>query len=121
MRSYTDTEIANVQNYLMLKGHACPHVDLKNGSVHYMDSTGGHHRFVRSVTIDSVLEEIRTLKRVPLEHYTDKSIFTAGSMRYVVGIYQVMETNNKLFYTEDLSIELKSFFNTPQTKEEDIG
>lgn len=120
MRKYSDVDIANVQNYLMLKGHACPHVDLKNGSIHYLDSTGGHHRFVRSIKIDAVLEEIRTLKRVPIEHYSDKSIFSAGSMRYVVGIYQVMEAHDKLFYAEDLSIELKTIFNVSQ-KEEDIG
>ena len=108
MREYTETEIANVQNYLMLKGHACPNI--KGDMVHYLDSTGGHHRVVRSVKIDSILEEIRTLKRVPLEYYTDKSVFSAGSMRFAVGPYQVMEHGDKLLYTEDLSIELKGLF-----------
>lgn len=115
-KEYTELEKANVQNYLMLKGHACPHID--GDTVHYLDSTGGHHRFVRSIKIDAILEEIRTLRRVPLEHYTDKSIFSAGSMRYVVGIYQVMEHKDKLFYSEDLSIELKGIFNsTPNTED----
>lgn len=110
MRTYTDQEIANVQNYLMLQGHACPCID--GESVHYLDRTKGYHRVVRTLTIASILEEIRTLKVVPVEHYVDKSAFVNSSSRYAVGNYQVMEVKGKLLYREDLSVRLKGLFET---------
>lgn len=108
MKKYTEVEKANVQNFLFLKGHACPIID--GDKVHYLDRTGGHHRVVRTLQIDSILEEIRVLKRVPLEHYSEKAQYAAGAPRFGIGYYQVFEYRNKLLYVEDLKIEFRSLY-----------
>lgn len=108
MKKYSETELSNVQTYLLLKGHACPSID--GEVVHYLDRTKGYHRVVRTLTIASVLEEIRTLKVVPVEHYVDKSAFVNSSSRYAIGEYQAMEIKGKLIYREDLSIRMKGLF-----------
>ncbi len=110
MRKYSEVELSNVQTYLLLQGHACPCID--GEMVHYLDRTRGYHRVVRSITISSVLEEIRTLKVVPVEHYVDKSAFVNSSSRYAIGEYQAMEINGKLVYREDLSMRMKGLFET---------
>jgi hypothetical protein len=105
---YTEVAIANVQNYLLYKGHARP--TISDDTVHFIDQTKGNLRFVRSVKIDTILEEMRTLKRVPLEAYTDKAAFTAGSMRFGINIYQVMEIGERLAYREDIPLNLRGKF-----------
>jgi hypothetical protein len=106
-RKYSSTELANVQNYLMYKGHACPCID--GDTVHYLDRTAGFHRVVRSLKIDAVLEEIRGLKTVPVEEYTE---FQSGSTRYGVGHYQVVEIGFRIMYIEDLKIALRGLFDS---------
>jgi hypothetical protein len=107
-REYSDTDLANVQNYLMWKGHACP--TIVNDEVHFIDQTKGRHRFGQKCKIDDILEEIRVLKRVPVEHYSEKASFQSGSARYGVGFYQVFDCNNKLLYVEDLKIEFRGLY-----------
>lgn len=108
MKPYTEVEKANVQNFLLLKGHACPLID--DDTVHYLDRTGGHHRVVRTLTIESILEEIRILKRVPLEHYSEKAQYAANAPRFGIGYYQVFEYKNKILPIEDIKIEFRKFY-----------
>jgi hypothetical protein len=103
MSDPSSEDLANVQNYLMYKGHACP--TIYKDEVHFIDQTRGHHRFVRHLKISEVLEEIRLLRRVDVEDYTDKTAFVAGSQRFGIGPYQVMEIKDKLVYREEFRIE----------------
>jgi hypothetical protein len=105
---YSDTDLANVQNYLMLKGHACPTIIGEN--VHYIDRTPGRHRIGTHSKIEEILEEISLLKRVPIEHYSEKATYSANSARYGIGFYQVFDYRNKLFYVEDLKIEFRGLY-----------
>jgi hypothetical protein len=89
----------------MYKGHACPCID--GDTVHYLDRSKGLHRVVRSIKIDTILEEIRTLKTVPAEDYSE---FNVGSVRYGIGYYQVTEIQDRLMYIEDLKIALRGLY-----------
>ena len=105
---YSPEELANVQNYLLLKGHACP--TISNGWVHYYDRTGGQWKTPISTPIATILEEIHNLRKVPIEHYSDKSAFEANTNRLGIGHYQVMEINGKLLCREDLRLELRGLY-----------
>lgn len=104
-RAYTSKELANVQNYLMYKGHACP--SIVGDTVHYLDRTAGLHRIMKSAKIDVILEEILCLKTVPSDDYSE---FNSGSVRYGVGYYQVTEIQDRLMYIEDLKIAMRGLY-----------
>lgn len=110
MANHSEAELGNVQNYLLLKGHACP--TILGDEVHYIDQTKGQHRVVKSIKILDLLEEIMLLKKVDIEDYVDKSIFVAGSQRLAVGIYQVMEVNDRLIYCDEFRIERQNKLET---------
>jgi hypothetical protein len=108
MKKPSETDLANVQNYLIWKGHACPNII--GDEVHFINQTRGTHRIADSAKIADILEEISLLKTVESDYYSDKSAFSAGSIRVGVGNYQIMEAKGKLYYREDLPIILRGQF-----------
>ncbi len=104
---YSHNDLANVQNYLMLKGHACP--TFYKDKVYYLERTPGSIRMKVSKPIQEVLDIIWNLPTLA-EKEALLQFKVSNPNRIGIGGYQIALLEGRLMCMEELPIDLRGQF-----------